>query len=513
MTARALPWSRPRLVEDRHRQVVARLAGLADRSRFDGPAAASQRAAALAGALAELGGGFAAFGGYLATRPDLLPVDLCESLRDAAVFAPLSSGQVAGQLTAVWGREPAAVEPTPLFRGACRQVQRVRAPGGGALLVELLDLESISAVDADLPLLRLVEPVLTALDVPAQLAELVEDFDRAQRREHDLSAKAGRTTVGADSGPGGGAVQLSPLPELSGERVLAFADPGGVSLASGSASPEVLRRIALWWLRQALFASEIPTRFEAAEWLLLADGGFALLPVPSVRPAAAVQQDLWLYLLAAGGADPAAALPPLLRLTDRAPGALPAEQLLLQLRQAVPFRSSEGDDRVDEHVALQWRIARGAGYRLRPHAVDFAAGFAGLSARCRTEGRDLVGEALSELRLEVGFGRIRDSLDAHRLLEQLAPFAALAAALPQKMDEAVDRLSRGEIRVRLESAAPERRRGVDSGHLVALALGFVVVALLTEPGGRQALSLSPTAATIAVLVLGVLLVVFTGRSR
>jgi hypothetical protein len=511
MTARALPWSRPRLVEDRHRQVTARLAGLADRSRFGGPAAANERAAALGGALGELGGGFAAFGAYLGTRFDLLRPDICFIFRDAAVFSPLSDLRIAELLAVEWGREPAAVEPAPLCRGASWQVQRVQSPLGEALLVELLDGEAVSAIDRDMPLLRLVEPVIGALDVPAQLTELVEDFARVQRRERGFLAHAQPPRM--DPGRKDGPAPLPLLPELSGGRVLAFADPGGESLASRPAPPEILRRIAQWWLHQALFAGEIRTRVELGEWLLLSDGSFTVLPVPSVQPAAAIQEDLWLYLLAAGAADPAAALPPLLRLTDRAQGALPTEQLLLQLRQAVPFRSSVGDERLNEQVALQWRVARAAGYLLRPHVVDFAAGFAGLSATCRADRGDPIGEALAELRLEVGFGRIREALDAQRLLDQLAPFAALAVTLPQKLDEAVDRLSRGEIRVRLESGEGERRRPADSGLIVALLVGFVAVALLTERDGGQALALSPVVATVVVLVLGILLIVLTGRGR
>ncbi|HBL30312.1 MAG TPA: hypothetical protein DD490_26050, partial [Acidobacteria bacterium] len=209
---------------------------------------------------------------------------------------------------------------------------------------------------------------------------------------------------------------------------------------------------------------------------------------------AATQTRLWEYLGTAVTGDPAEAAATLLSEMTPGPRAVDADQILLRLRQIVPFRDgswSSSGDTLAEHLFLQWRVARSGGWRPRPHLLAFWRGFTAVAAEMQAlePGSDALRDGLEELRLTVDVGRLSSLLSPAGLAEGIGPYAALLVQMPQKLDAMLTLLASGETRLKLQIDEGKDPRSRQSPWTLAviLAAAFGAIVLLTRQLASPAL--------------------------
>jgi ubiquinone biosynthesis protein len=464
-------------------------------------------------ALQSLGPVFSSFGLYLASRVDLLPPAVCrelgnltdreEALPPAAVHALL--------------REELTVplpdcEEEPFVSRAHVQLHRARLAGGEEAVVKLVRPDFEARLATDLDLLPLLSGVYPGGGVwRAVLQDAITDFRRTLRLRLDLATEAEcLALLAADAGSGLVAPRVRT--ELSTRRILTLETTPGVGVDRvRPPAVDVARGITFAWLRQALLGRAFPFEPES-DLRLLADVRVLCLGGPCATLPAATQTRLWDYLGGAALQDPAEACVHLLPELVRGDDALPADQLFLRLRQIVPFRDgawNEDSEGVADHLFAQWRMARESGYRPQLHLLPFWRGLAAIAAVSRrlAPERDVLREAVDDLRLATGASHLRDSLNAGKILDDLGPYAQVMLQVPQKLDEIMNLLARGEARVKvqMEDGAPS-----GSGRITeVLALGIALGALgFSWPKTAPALLGSwsePVGALVFLLIGGLLL--------
>lgn len=149
-------------------------------------------------ALEELGPTFIKLGQILATRPDLIPMDLIHELRrlqdNVPPFASTEARrQVEAELDTPLPEAFAAFEERPLAAASIAQVHRARLHSGEEVVVKVRRPGLESLIHTDLEILRGLAP-LVETNIPelqwVRPVAIVEEFARAIEREIDLSLEA-----------------------------------------------------------------------------------------------------------------------------------------------------------------------------------------------------------------------------------------------------------------------------------------------------------------------------------
>jgi len=518
---------------EERRAAVERLlaeAGLRPAGRRGRVLALEGLAARMARSLPSAGPVFAAFGRYLAGRPDAVPAPACLELASIPDRGPaMTAGALAACLQRELGAEPSQVftglEPRPFVSRLWTQSHRAVTAAGERVVVTFVRPETDAALAADLPLLPLLLPAVATLDPLSHPGEVLEAFRRHLESELDLTNHAAALAALAAEAP---EMLVVPRVEaaLGTPRLLVREDLGGRPLGEAAAAPtaadggDAVRRTCLLWLRQAFVGRSCPAELGPFDVEVLPDGRVAFVGGALLRPPTAVQEHLWEHLVATLADDPATAGERLLREVERQPGALDEADLVLRMRQVVPFRdgawSSSGDS-LAEQLFAYWRLARECGYRLRAPALRTVRGLAALAllGRRLAPGRDALREGVEELRLARGLGRLREAVDVESLGRELLPYAHLMLSLPQKVDALLSMLARGEARVRLET---EERGRPGAGGAVAVAAAAIAVALVLGRVFEPALAdgagqrIAEGASALLLLVAGGLLLRAASRS-
>jgi len=417
-------------------------------------------AAELRLALADLGPLFAAFGRYLSARPDLFPLPLCrELLRLEEPPERLAEPEVERLLAAGLGCRPEAVldrfDAVPCACTLAVQTHRGKLRDGGEVEIRLArpDLDRhLQGAGVLLPLV-ISAPAWKA-PTPA-LARAPGDFLAHLRLCSDLAAQARALAALSTFHEGGRGARERALPaaarmvrvERATPELLLFRRPAGRPLpdllcqapaggnagAGDRAAPAAARRLCLAWLRAALRAGWAleSTPLEAVTDV---QGRIVLAPGPACQLGQVTSRHLWAYCDAAAGDGADRQLRWLLAEMDGPAAAAEERAWLRRVRQAVPLRDGGWEDGGEESLAeslfLHWRLATALGHVARPPLLSFIRGLfaVALAARRLSPGRDVLREALDELRLEALLSRIGTLLHAgswpRRLLRQMTPSAA-----------------------------------------------------------------------------------------
>jgi hypothetical protein len=482
-------------------------------------------------ALADLGGGFAVFGGYLASRADLLGVGGCLELAEIdGASVPDDAGEVAELLATELGAGPAELfgsfEAEPFAVRRLEQRHRAWLPDGRPVVVRLLRPSAVAAVAADLEHLSLLRPAFR--DRRGELEAAVADFRRELAERLDLRRRAALLrALGEVAADGSGIFGASPPPvpevigHLSGPKVLTLEQLGGVDpeevVRLHPERPEVAyslaRRLALLWLQQLFGSRGVPVEVEVEE---LADGRLAITGGLYADAAGGSRENLREYLRAAAAHDAEAVAGPLLR--ELAPPDDPRAEVDFRrrLRQAVPFRagrlSADGES-LAEHLLLHWRLAVEHGYRPRPQLLAFYRGVFRVAASHRILGatadatRDPLRDALGDRRWREEWSRIGELADPMRMAATFESYLSAFSTFPQQLERLLDG------RERRPEPAPRRRSEGGGASAVALALAMAAVVLLTHrlAGVEATAEWAEPAGTVIFLVLGALLLRAAGR--
>lgn len=467
--------------------------------------------------LAGLGPVFASFGRYLSTRPDLLPRRECRELAEIADAGEAADpGAVEALIHRQLGGPPARrfFQFDPLARHLTLWTERHDAwvaPGVPAT-VTIVRPDAPEWLEHDLPLLPLLQRCLPI--APAAFAAAIEDFSYTLRTRLDQSIQAASlATLAADVPLVGGFDAPACYRDHCAPGILTVERGGGPTVAdvlNGIADPSagdrtaIARRLATAWLRQALGGRLVPFEFAARD-IVVDEQRLVLTTAAFEAHSTTARRRFSRYVNAVAADDPDAAAA---WLVDAA-GALETssaveEEVKRRFRQAVPFRDGEwsGDDRLAEHLLVQWRAAHDAGCLLGPYYLHVYRGVQAVDTILERAApdEDLLLGALEDYRLRVGLSEAAQLLDPRALEQRLDSALQEMVNLPQKLDEVLTLAAEGRLRVRLrmpESGGSRRLKH----QTVLLVAGLVVLTAMASLLRHIAPAYGPPVERIGVVVL------------
>jgi predicted unusual protein kinase regulating ubiquinone biosynthesis (AarF/ABC1/UbiB family) len=484
-------------------------------------------------ALADLGPVFATFGRYLGSRLDLVSrrdAALLSAIPDSLVVEPLTMAEVQAsvgrQLGTPLERRFFSFEFRP--RLATTWVQRHDAwlAPGVPVLVTLVRPDAHGWLAADLPMLSLVLPYI---DAPREACEAaIDDFILTLRRRLDQTHQAAAfATLAADASANGGFDAPVVYRDHTAPGILTVERPTGVllrdvladapgSMPDGMTGEDQARRVTAAWLRHALSGRLVP--FDFGETDILVSGDRIVLVSGAFEPHSTADRARFLtYLNAAASDDPDTAASWIV--DAGAPEGLDRreEELRRRLRQAVPFRDGEwsGDDRLAEHVLVQWRMATQAGWPLTAHHLHVYRGIQAatvLALRIVPYGDALAG-ALRDERLQIGLAEAKQMIDPRAVGATLDRLLQDMVHLPQKLDDVLTLAAEGRLRLKLnvpdgDGAQHTRNRTV---LLVAILVALTGLASVARHFAPALGAVAERLAAVAVLMLGGWLLVAAAR--
>jgi predicted unusual protein kinase regulating ubiquinone biosynthesis (AarF/ABC1/UbiB family) len=435
-------------------------------------------------ALERLGPVFCGFGLYLSARVDLLPAVDCVELslipdRAAATPPDVIRELVMREVGAA--KAYVAFEEEPLESRLVFQAHRAWLRDEGAVLVKVVHPEWEEQVAHDAELLGGLEGTLAEgewADLP--LGELIADYRRTLEetsflREADFLQALAEDAEGSDLLAAAAVEQ-----ELCTARVLTIGRLPGVRLSDlvgaeseGAAGTkegswkgrsfrqELARRLCVVWLRQALLGRAFPVAPRLEDVLVLPEMQFAFTGGEAGRLPPGARRGLLDYLAAAATWDLDRACDCLL--AEMEPESRPARraELRRRLRQACPFRDGDWGDghpeeSLAEHLFVHWKMATRHGCRPRLHLLEFFRGLFVVAAVARrlVPARDMLLEAVGEVRLTSTVSQFQQMLTPRELSESVDKYAALLVDLPNHVDTILTLAAEGHLELRQRDTSP-----------------------------------------------------------
>jgi ubiquinone biosynthesis protein len=460
-----------------------------------------QPASQLLVALADLGPVFLDFGRYLGSRVDLLPRRDCwelsrplqERLRDTA-------GDAASIVSRRLGTAPEtafrSIEPTPRRVTPWVQQHDAWLPNSVPVVVTIVRSDADDLLRSDVPLLGLLTPWLDApvSDVHAAIADfsasLTERLDQLHQATTFIKLAADADACGAFDAPRCYHEHCAPgiltLERIDGPTIRETLASNRHRRSEPSPDRESLaRQLATAWLRLAVTGDLVPYDFDlhdirVRDGRLVLEGG-ALEPVTSTGRARLLN-----YFVAAAADDPDAAWDWLTTAAKPGPAGQNEDALRRRLRQVVPFRDGEfsGDNRLAEHVLVQWRAIREAGWHVQPHQLRVYRGVYAVAAAASelAPATDALRAALYSERLRLGLTEAKQMFDAGAFPSAFDALARDLIQIPQKLDEILSKAASGQIRIKAEIPEDGDRRQARNRtvSLVASLVALVAVTFLVR---------------------------------
>ncbi len=406
--------------------------------------------------LIELGPVFAGFGRYLAARFDLLPrrirIEL-SAIPDAGLPLPFTAVKavVRDQLGAPIDRLFFEFHETPFAVTLWTERHLAWLAPGVPAMVTIVRPDAMQQIDVDVQALRLLAPWIDVAE--SALAEAVDDYETTLRRRLDQRQQASSlATLAAEAQNGRGFGAPACYRDHCAPGILTVEQVLGETLEQQAETGEAIaRRLTSAWLWQALCCNLVPYDFDARDVVVTEDRLLLTSAAFEPHPSAA-RAHFAGYVGAVAADDPDGAASWLLEGAEAS--ARVEAQLRRMLRQAVPFRDGEwsGDDRLAEHMLVQWRVARNAGWTVSSHHQHLFNGLqavAHIAERLAPNSDTLLG-AFEDERLRIGVGQAGHLLDPQHLAITIERAIQEIVELPQKLDDVLTMASEGHLRLKLQ---------------------------------------------------------------
>ncbi len=493
-------------------------------------------------ALESLGPVFSLFGRYLGTRADLLSIPEClELMLIPDRSDPMDSKMVHAVLEKEWGRKPETVflsfDESPRSSRLVYQMHYGRFVDGTPVRIQIINPSFQSLVERDSQVLHLLNPAFVAIgwnDFPTEavIADFMRFIPLYVDRQADMDAM---TTLAEEARQSEYFAAPQYLPDLSTSLVRTVERMQGWSLdemmagssEEGEASfkhelpknldlglTDVARRTCFVWLRMALFGSHYPVEIDSGDISILPthkvvfhDGIFTSLP-------SVAQDHIWQYLQATAAHDPDSAFDYLMQEMEDRDSALNESELRTRFRQVVPFRDgawshSDSGNSLAENLFVHWRLIRECGLQPRIHLLDFFKGLftlVSITKRLVPE-QDALREGLDELRLRMGFGKMREMMDLNVWQDTFGKYATSMFELPKRLDEIMERTSEGGFRPGQNSSGNRRSASQrsTSAKVVGMVcmMGAIILVYNHLAGGSGGDEWGERIAAVLLLILGV----------
>lgn len=465
--------------------------------------------------LESLGPIFSAFGLYLSTRADLLPVRDCVELAAIADHASPASfsfvqetlrHQIGYPLERVYG----TFEETPFETRLLFQSYYAWLDDGSPVVVKMLRPGIVEQVACDTHSLSLLKNALAWMGLRSETVDgVLADFGDSLRWQMNLLHEAEAIKAMARSAEEcemllapalhtrlctQGVLTVERLPGLHLDGLLNSStvreeDETKILMHAewNVDRRQLARMLSLVWLRQALHDQLFPIEPHASNVMIVSDRRIAFTGGTFAGLAPEQRANLWDYLVAAAADNPDRACSSLLREMKTTGRSDRGGDLPRRFKQLVPEREgqwSNGNDNLADYLIEQWRLVGLCGYVPQEHVASFYRGLFAITCLTRqlAPESDALAEGIQEMRLLVSLGQMREMMKFRELENQMDTYAALMVNLPQRLDEALTLAAEGGARVRfqLPTSVERRRRKNSSMKLTALLLVLAAFVLWTH---------------------------------
>jgi predicted unusual protein kinase regulating ubiquinone biosynthesis (AarF/ABC1/UbiB family) len=470
-------------------------------------------------ALESLGPVFSAFGLYLSSRVDLLPVNVC---LDLALIASQVEAKPISAVRALIAREFGcpleeiylAFEEIPFESRLLFQSHHALLKNGEAVTVKVVHLEWQEQFEFDIELLPLLKIAFTREDWHVfPFGDAITDFRYILQQQMDLFQEVRvldelnrdaeefeflRAPVVYNDLCSSKVSTIEQLHGLLLEDIIALFDrrkseqhasTGIVYGEIGLDPNDLALRLCQVWLRQVFLGSWFPVELHARRIVVLPNKQIAFTGGEFVRLPSDAKKNLWNYLIAASTEDPDRACSCLLREMMKEGEPFNEDELRHRFRGIVPFRdggwSSHEDNRsLAEHLFVHWKLMSARGLRPQHYLLAFYRGLFQTAANARglAPHSDPLLAGLQRVRTIEMLAQFRDMMGLSQLSDNLDKYTAMIMGLPQKLDDVLTLAAESSARVKLQGTgeAGHRRQENTSAVVSALLLVLAAVVLLSH---------------------------------
>jgi hypothetical protein len=442
----------------------------------------------LRGALEELGPLFAAFGRYLGSRVDLLPLASCATLAETRI--PEVTDRKIDPAPSLSGVE---IEAVPIRRSYLHLWRRGVLEDADNVIVKTVRREAVAALEnqiEELPVLEMLQ-----LGGLTEIGDAVETYLVWLERQFDLSR------------------------ELQGLRRLASETPtfdglvveGLYELADDDENLDRARRLCSTWLQQTLVESVLPEGPPELNLSLLEDGRIAVTGGLFTSLGRKTRRSLLDALIATSRGDPDRACKHLFTACKADLDEDEHDRIRVLFRQAEPFRDGGWSEtyrgrRLADTLYVQWRLLRREGIHIPKSVVTY------LQSLCRIEmcarrlapDHDSFGDAVDDLAVVAAASRLRETFSVRRMrgvLEAAVPVLREMAQRAEDLgttDDEKDKPSQPKSTTR-------RRRWSEIAGLLLLMVATAITAQALHAAGLAGFGYQASATALFILLAALVL--------
>lgn len=459
------------------------------RGRGDTKSSAISREERLRMALEELGPTFIKLGQVLATRPDLMGVELAEELSKLQTGTTPDPPEVVRQaVESELGRSLkeayAEFDLTPVASASIGQVHRAKLKDGTdvAVKVRRSGVEGLVQVDTDI-LVGLGELAERVPDLaPYRPHAITQEFQRSIRRELDFRDELRRLEQFREAFADDERVVIPrPHPEVSSERVLTIEWLDGVKLSddpahlpSGVDCAQVARHGAEVFLEMIFEHGLYHADPHPGNLMVMPDGKLGLLDFGMVgRISDALREDLEDVLIAIAADDPPELSAALLRIGSR-PRDLDEDAFLIDVTDFVDRYGHQNVGRFDLAGALTelFRLVRKHHVTLSPQLAMLLRLMVLLEGSSRRLSPDFsLLELLGPMQRRMMLRRLNPKRQAKKARRLMGEVEQLAEEMPRRLRDLLTQFQSGRFEVHLD------HRGLEPS-VNRLVLGLLTCALI-----------------------------------
>lgn len=424
-------------------------------------------------ALTSLGPVFAAFGLYMSSRVDLLPVQACLELATLADWTePMSPAMVHAVIRQELGSSPETLYPVfedaPFESCLVYQSHRASFRNGEAVIVKILHPDLQEHLEFDprlLPILKRVFPLKAAcerlfedatadfcrtLHWQTNLLQAAKSFEKMSQDAAEFDMLRVPTVFMNLSTPR--ILTLEQLPGQDLETLLSFDDArsGGrlttsrVEQITGLSPDDLARRLCMVWLWQVLVGQQFPVQLRTADIVVLPSKQIGLTGGVFMQLPSDTKKNLWRYLIATSTDEPEQACSALLKEVTPHGRTFDEDDLQYRFREVVPFRDSAwnsagaGNGLVD-YLLVHWQLMSQRSIQLRPHLLYFYRGLIQVAKVVRqlTLRSDSFLDGLQDVRTIIMMSQFQSMIELHQIANNIDKYISIIMRIPKSFDNAL----------------------------------------------------------------------------
>jgi predicted unusual protein kinase regulating ubiquinone biosynthesis (AarF/ABC1/UbiB family) len=396
-------------------------------------------------ALVSLGPVFSAFGLYLSSRADLLPIADCLELAMIPESRPATPQErvremIEHEFGCALDTLYSFFDLRPFELHLMHQSHRAVLRSGEAVTVKLVSPELDEQVNCDLEALSMMIHVLSSTKISLPLIEnAVYDFSQNSLRSRNMLLELKNRLLTFQSIDG---IGLDSILESihSDKRQICKSRYQEIE----SNANELGQRLYDLWLRQVLLGRQFPVEINPEHIILLSNNQFSYTGGVFLNLSSETRKNLWNYLIAASTGVPDQACFYLLREVQSEEQAINEEKIRYRFREIVPFRDSHGSnnlgsDNLIDYLLIHWRLLSEHGLQLSPQLVGFYRGLVKTDAWVRqlsSHGDPLL-DALQNVRVMVIMRQYQEMIAFGQASENIDKYLAAFMELPQQLNSAL----------------------------------------------------------------------------